>query len=205
MDQEKLKAEIKEIAEIAASVPEAFQARCFEILLQNLLGQSALPEAKSRRADADPGDEIREKPDQNADRGRGSLPVLPAQVKVFMQKTGVTADDIARVIMVEDGEAHFVREPVTQKIARGQIEWALLLALSNGITNNNLSVDPESVRSICQEKGFYDRTNFITNFKNAKNVVLFSGTMDSQGPAQKLTSEGQLELGRLVKALASAT
>ena len=38
MDFDRLKAEIKEIAEIAQSVPEQFRSRCFELLLANLLG-----------------------------------------------------------------------------------------------------------------------------------------------------------------------
>ena len=37
MDYGQLKDSIKEIAEIAASVPEQFRDKCFELLLTNLL------------------------------------------------------------------------------------------------------------------------------------------------------------------------
>jgi len=37
MDYAQLKDSIKEIAEIAASVPEQFRDKCFELLLTNLL------------------------------------------------------------------------------------------------------------------------------------------------------------------------
>lgn len=117
----------------------------------------------------------------------------------------MTAADLAQILIYEDNEVHFVQEPTTQKIARGQIEWALLLALKNGITTNNLSVDPESVRSICQEKGFYDKTNFSNYFKSPKNAALFQGPMEPQGQAQKLSPEGQKALGKLINELATTS
>lgn len=199
MDYDKLKLEIKAIAEIANEAPEPFRARAFELLLQHLLDSAGHQHKGGHHKKEEPT----QPPGEAAPRtGDGSQTLaLPAQVKVFLQKTGVTQDELKRVIMVEDGEVHFIREPTTQKIARGQIEWALLLALRNGILTNNLAVDPESVRSICQEKGFYDRPNFSTNFKAEKNAALFSGPMEAQGAPQKLSSEGQQELGRVIKAL----
>jgi len=92
----------------------------------------------------------------------------------------------------------------TNKIARGQIEWALLLALRSAITSNVFEVDPEAVRSMCQEKGFYDAADFIKNFKTPKNAAFFQGTIEPQGEAEKLTSEGQKELSNVVKALVAS-
>jgi hypothetical protein len=207
MKYEDLKQEIETIAEIADGVPEMFRVRCFELLLEHLLESSVSkktnnetppPAKKNNTAD----DEGGEKPKDSSDAS--SIPT-PSQVKVFMQKTGVTLDDLRQVVMYEDNEVHFLKEPTTQKIARGQIEWSLLLALKNGIATNNFSVDPEGVRSICQEKGFYDKANFIKNFKTPKNSSLFQGQLDAQGEAQKLSTEGQKELGTLVKEFAART
>jgi uncharacterized protein with HEPN domain len=189
-----LKAEISAIAEIANGIPEAFRDRCFAVLLQHLL-DSESKEAPPRK---EKQGEVKEKV------GELSIPT-PSQVKVFMQKTGTTTADLARVTMYEEGEVHFVQEPKTGKIARGQIEWALLIALRNAITSNSFSVDPEDVRSICQEKGFYDAANFIKNFKTPKNAALFQGQLEAQGESQKLTTDGQKELGKLIKELASAS
>ncbi len=106
-------------------------------------------------------------------------------------------------MIFEDGIVHLVREPAGTRIARGQIEWALLIALINGIENNTLAADPEKVRSVCQEKGFYDGTNFGKNFKSTNAAKLFQGVMEGQGTAQKLTPTGQDELAKLIKSLAA--
>jgi len=76
-------------------------------------------------------------------------------------------------------------------------------ALAGAQERNVISVDPEDVRSICQEKGFYDKANFIKNFKTPKNAALFQGQMDAQGGPQKLSTEGQKELAKLIKELAT--
>jgi len=204
MNYDDLKNEIKTIANIANEVPESFRNKCFELLLQHLLEASETHirgiESKlvDKKLDNDEQDEglAKAKPSD-------TMPT-PSQVKVFLQKTGVTAAEVHKILIYEDNEVHFVREPTTHIIARGQIEWALLLALRNCIIANNFSVDPESVRSICQEKGFYDQRNFSYNFKKAKNAALFQGPMEPQGQAQKLTSEGQKELGKLVKELGAS-
>jgi hypothetical protein len=193
LDYEKLKIEIKAIAEIANGVPQAFQERCFEVLLQHLLAGGGSP-----RDDPPPDEE-------NNGGGPGGSATIPqpSQVKVFLNKTKLSMDDLAKVVMWEDQQVHFLKEPTTNKIARGQIEWSLLLGLKSGIESNSFSVDPESVRSICQEKGFYDAANFSKNFKSAKNAALFQGEMDSQGESQRLSSDGQEALAKLIKSLSS--
>jgi hypothetical protein len=204
MKYEELKKEIKEIADIANSVPEAFQPQCFEILLRHLLGAASNESSRGGTATVLENKKHKDTPDGDASHRTGHhaspLPT-PSQIKVFMQKTGLTLDDLQRVVMFEDGEIHFLKEPTTHTIARGQIEWALLIALKNGFTENSLSVDPENTRSICQEKGFYDQANFLKNFKSPKAAALFQGPMEAQGEPQKLTNDGQKELSQLVKAL----
>ena len=203
MKYEDLKDEVRVIAEIADSVPTRFKERCFEILLERLLDTAMgekEPGHKMINPLTDPLAETDAGKMQQADAATGKIP-MPSQIKVLMQKTGISPADLGRIVMYEEG-LHFVQEPKTQKIARGQIEWALLLALKNGVEKNVLSVDPETVRSICQEKGFYDATNFQKNFKSAKTAAYFQGPMEKQGEAQKLTAEGMDELGKIIKDLA---
>ena len=192
MKYSELKEEINAIAEIANGVPEAFRAQCSAVLLEHLLDSEPKRKSQPKETSEDP-----KKPPSE------TLIPTPSQIKVFMQKTEMTMADLARIVMYEDGEVHFVQEPKTGKIARGQIEWALLLALKNGIANNVMSVDPEDVRSICQEKGFYDKANFIKNFKTPKNAALFQGPMEAQGGPQRLSTDGQVELSTLIKVLAT--
>jgi hypothetical protein len=187
MDYSKLKIELKEIAAIAAGVPDAFKKKCFEVLLNHLL-QECVPSPPPR----DPSGIKPPPPD--------TLPIS-TQLRVFMQRTGISEAEIKAVLMVADEEVHFVCEPSATKIVDGQIQWALLLALKNCILNNELSADPEDVRSVCQDKGFYDSSNFAGNFKKRKYATLFKGPMERQGDRQVLTPAGEGELAKLIKTL----
>lgn len=196
MDYQKLKEEIKEIAAIAAEVPEPFKQKCFELLLTNLIGGEPRAPEEKRKVD---------QPQLPADStGDGGTLPKPSQIRVFMTKTGVTEDLLKKVVMFEDSEIHFIREPSPSKVAQGQIEWALLLALKNAFEKNEFTVDPEAVRSVCQEKGFYDAANFAKNFKIPKNAELFRSALEPQGEAQPLSNDGHAALARVIKSLAGA-
>ncbi len=187
MDFERLKKEIKEIVSVAESVPEPLREKCFEILLNNLLGSAnAGGKPKGQEEDLTP----------SAD----DLPI-PTQLRVFMRRTKITQDDLKAILMICDDDVNFVRDPEPKSTVEGQKEWALLLALKNCILENSLSVDPEDVRSICQDKGFYDRANFATNFKNNKLAKLFKGVMERQGESRLLTKHGEDELAKIVRKL----
>lgn len=202
MKYEDLKEEIKVISEIADSVPQAFKERCFEVLLQNLLASSASTTTPAIPPATQPPAETNDvKPPATAN---GTIPT-PSQIKVLMQKTGLTQEDLSSVLIYEDQSILFVHEPKTTKVARGQVEWALLLALKSGIESNVLAADPEKIRSVCQEKGFYDKANFIKNFKGSTTAGYFTGAMEAQGEAQKLTAEGMKELAKVVKDLSAGS
>lgn len=194
MDYEHIKTEVAEIAKIAASVPEPFRDKCFELLLSRLLG-AAEPGSGEKFLDAT-------QHDSHDDDGKSPLPIQ-SQLRVFMNKTGVTRQELEAVVMFEEAEAHFIREPTPKNVAAGQIEWALLLALKSAVEHNKLETDPEDVRSICQDKGFYDKSNFSAIFKKATNAALFRQALEGQGEPQPLSTEGQAALAKLIKALAS--
>lgn len=201
MDYSRLKIELKEIAEIAAKVPEPFREKTYTVLLEHLVAELA-PLSRKSPPDQPPGqglDQVQPLAAETAAKIK-----LPSSVRVWMTKTGVTAEEIASVITVEDDEVHFIREPSAKGIAQGQIEWSLLLALKQGLTGNTLSVDPEAVRSISQEKGYYSSANFSKYFRTPKNAQLFKGVLEPQGEPRSLTSEGQIALGKLIKALAGS-
>lgn len=187
MDYANLKREIKEIADIAAGVPEPFGQKCFEILLSHLLK----PESGNGGENPPPPPP-------------GNIPI-PAQLRVFMQRTGVTEDQLKQLILYADGDVHFIKEPTAKKVSKGQMSWALLLALKNCILNNSMSVDSETIRSVCQEKGFYDKANFAAYLKKPNYKKLFKGSLEPQGDAQALTNEGQKELAALIQQLTSTT
>ena len=180
---------------MAAGVPDTFKEKCFEVLLNRLISEAPPPPPPN-----DPG-----AGEGGSGRGRQPAAALPVttQLRVFMQRSGISEEELKGVLMVADDDVHFIREPAHGKVATGQIEWALLLALKNCILKNDLSVDPEDVRSVCQEKGFYDAPNFAANFKKAKYAKLFKGAMERQGEAQALTGDGQTELAKVIRQLAA--
>lgn len=195
MDYEKLKVELKEIAEVAASVPEPFREKCFEILLQHLLlGSVSPPEAGASKVE-DPSST-----GESETLATTKIPVQ-AQLRVFMQRTGVTLQQLERLVLVDGTDVHFVHEPAHGTVAKGQMEWALLLALKQAIQANEFSTDPEDVRSICQEKGFYDKANFAAIFKRQPYATYFKQPLQPQGSRQTLSTEGQTALAELIKAL----
>jgi len=189
MDYSKVKDEIKEIVDIAECVPDRFKEKCFELLLSNFLSSISLgtPPEKITKDIVTPSTKIQ-------------IPIT-TQLRLFMKKTKITEDELKSILMFADGDVHFIKEPETTKVIDGQMQWAMLLALKNCILNNSLSVDPEDVRSICQEKGYYDSANFAAHFKRKKYAKLFKGPMKRQGDPQALTNEGYIELANVIRSL----
>jgi hypothetical protein len=74
--------------------------------------------------------------------------------------------------------------------------------LKSALLGGDMIVDPEGVRSICIEKGFYDKANFAANFKRVPNRPLFNGLLESQGEPRKLTAKGEKKLAEVLNALA---
>jgi len=197
MDFKELKASIKEIAEISSSVPEQFRDKCFETLLNALLaGEQPAPKKYD-------GTQELSKPDEKIKKHSGSSTVvMNSQLRLLLQKTGVTEEELNKVVLVDNEEVNFVHEPQSTGMREGQLEWSLLMALKSAILRNALEADPEEIRSKCIDAGFYDKANFATNFKSAKFTKLFKGTLTPQGEAVALAPEGQVALGDLIKRLA---
>lgn len=206
MNYDQLKLEVSEIVAISKDVPEEFRAKCFEMLLQHLLKAASPPERDKVASVEEKQQEKRSESDSSKDGTKDPKQKLslPGIVKAFMRRNDVSDDDLSSVIMIEEGEFHFIKEPTHKKLARGQNEWALLISLKNALTGNALVVDPEDVRSMVQDKGFYDQRNFATNFKSGKYASYYKGTMEPQGAAQGLTADGEAALATLVKTLASS-
>jgi len=198
MKYEDLKQEIQEIAAIAQSVPEALRERCFEILLNNVLARETPHRPIDERKDKE-----KEKRDEDPDKNKRDPSHLSprGEVKAFMRRRDVTQEQLESLVMIEDGEVHFIKEPSHREAKKGQNEWALLLALKNALLNNAFKADPEEVRSIAQEKGYYNAANFANYFKGDKYGTYFKEVLKSQGAAQPLAPEGEKALAELIKSL----
>lgn len=197
MNFDSLKKEIIEIAEISEKVPESFREKCFEILLTHLLQAET---TTSKDKDENSSDAVALEGARAAKTAVHTL-TFPAALKAFMRRNSVSQEEIEAIVMVGDGEFHFIKQPKHQNVSKGQNEWALLLALKNGILNGSLTVDAEAVRSMVQEQGFYDKANFAKNFKSPKYASLYKESLEAQGTAVALSSEGEDQLATLIKSL----
>ena len=184
---ERFQAELDDIVKVVEGLPERYRDKAFELLLSEALGHTRGKKELDRAA----------KTDGTPDRS--TLPTLPGKVRAFMQRFDFTEDDLKKLVLIEDGEVHFIREPAEAVKAVGQIRWALLLALKSAVLGQDFTVDPEDVRSVCIAKDMYDRGNFASTFKRYKD--LFTKLPEPQGDPVGLSGKGQTELGNVVKAL----
>lgn len=206
MNFEKLKTGILEIVALVQSVPQDFQQRAFEILLTALLTEvtERSPSENNDRKVGRTNIETDERKQKLGDDEEAPPVPMTTALRVLMQRAGIEEIHLRKLLFVADGQVHWLKEPTHGKLATGQAEWALLIALRSAILNNAATVDPEAVRSICQEKGYYDRANYATNFKTDKVKAYFKGAMVAQGDAQSLTPAGEKALADLVRELTGA-
>lgn len=185
-----LKDEIQQVVELVEGVPERYRDRLFDVLMKNLLEEQ--PWAEPR----DPGDAVA------VQRERAGVKIpIPAKVRALIQRNAIAEEDLRKLFLIEGDELHFIQEPMVSQNAVGQIQWSLLLALKNALLGSDLEVDAESVRSVCIEKGLYDKANFASTFKKAKNAAYFQKPLEPQGSAIKLSPAGEKRLAELVKSL----
>ena len=208
MNYQELKEEIKTIAEISDNVPEKFKEKCFEILMNHLLKEAngTTPAEKNEITQTNQNidnqknmiDNQNHNEEVKSDSPENTIP-LSAQLRVFMRKTNITIEEIQNIIHYENGNVYFIKEPKDSIVSKGQIKWALLLGLKNGIAAKDFLVDPEDLRSICQDKGYYDMKNFSRYLKNYSNY--FKNPLIPQGDSQPLSDDGINELAKLIKEL----
>jgi hypothetical protein len=195
---EELKSELQSIIELVETLPERYRERAFDLFVSQLLSGKE-PSLKTSEA---PGSGITDETPPRPPRREGSSVFIPpAKVRSFLIRANISEDQLRELVMVEDGEVHFIREPRNVRVSAGQIQWSLLLALQSALLGRDFLVDPEAVRSICQEKGFYDARNFSAYFKN--NSRLYQRTPQPQGEAVRLSPDGEEQLANLIRSLVS--
>lgn len=192
---ESLKSEIKSIVELVDTLPEKYRDRTFELLISHLLSDK--PSAKQDDGHSTAKESQRKNGEKATDL------TVSAKVRAFMRRHSLTEEQLSEVVMMDEGEVHFVREPKGEKNATAQIQWALLLALKTALLGGDLVVDPEAVRSVCIDKGFYDKANFATNFKTASNKAFFQKLLSPQGEPARLSQQGERQLAQILKDLAT--
>lgn len=192
-----IKARLSDIVEIAQSVPDQFQEKCFEVLLE------AAIQERSRAGGVVPG--LAPEADRKAAPPPPPAWRVPGRVDAFLRRHGLPEEDLRAAVLVADDEVHIVKEPSTGGNAARQLDWAVLLALRSALLGGAFESDAESVRSICEEKGCYDRGNFAGNFKREPGKTLFRDVLERRGESQKLAEPGEERLAKLIGQLAKAS
>jgi len=202
MDYTRIKHELKEIVEIVETIPEKYQERCFDILVESLLSSST-ESYDPMVLEPLPTSEAAPKAVTPRQAQENTTIPLSTPLKVFMRRHKISLKQLEDLLHVEtepDGKhkVHFIHEPDhTTPIAAGQIRWSLLLALKHTIeTGNDFVVDPEQVREMCKTKSFYDAGNFAGTFK--RNKELYKDIPKPSGPPQPLSDQGEAALAELI-------
>ena len=205
-----LKADVLEIAAIAAACPEALQEKCFELLLQYYLQRRQGPAAPSHEVAVDAEGESRERGQTESDAtptddaGQEDIALVDLHVKTrrFLQKYNLSIEDINQIFYKEGSSILPLYDDLrTTRMAETQIRIALLQALRNAIDTGEFEFSGEDVRSECQARKSYDAGNFTANFKN--NASLFEGfeKYDRSAPLIRLAEDGRKELAELMREL----
>ena len=129
--------ELNKIVKLAEHVPDKFQQKCFELLLQTAL-HGAIPEEKPTK------DKITGKSqDSPKNEEEGVKPKelkLSFDVKAFLTQFKLSEEKLRQIFFVEGDEIKGIYELQTTKKSEAQIQHSLLMALQNAIKSGQFSI-----------------------------------------------------------------
>jgi len=191
MNYSKLKKKIEEIANIAKSAPDEFKEKCFELLLDDYLERERrIPgseKAKDKRSDGTPSNE------------KGRKEEIHIKVKAFLRKFDLTPDQLKKLFWIEGDLIEPIYKLTTTGVSKSQIQISLLEALKEAIKSGKFEFNTENIRSLCNDKKCYDKSNFTKHFKNNKGLFK-SETFTKEEPVE-LSDEGAEKLAGVIKEL----
>jgi hypothetical protein len=206
MDFEQLKQQVKEIGEVAESVPEAFREKCFELLLQALLGEIDPPANRARRTIPE-----KEKVELAPEDGAGkadepqvdiTMSSLHTKAKKFLESNGLTISQVNDLFYREDDDILPLYEDLgTTQLADSQIRIALLQAFRHALETGDFVFNGEAVREEAKTRKAYDGSNFTANFNNSATFFDGFDKYNSKAADIKLSPAGKKRLAEVVATL----
>jgi hypothetical protein len=193
---ENVKKIVDGVIQLTDKLDEKYREKAFEILLKYLLerdGNELVYRAVKPTAELPMQDSTGEKPSIVE-------PVLPINVRAFLQQNSIPDETIFKLFLIERGQITEKYKITTTRKSEAQIQVALLTALENAISKqgNRFEFSVETIRTQCQNRGVYDKPNFKAHFKN--NSKLFKSLADEEHI--ELSPEGQTELADVILAVA---
>jgi hypothetical protein len=184
MNLEALKPLLSEIVALSESVPDKYREATYVTLLQHAL--ESHNESTGRTAAA------------VAESGQQDF-VANGAVRSFFSRTGLTEEELRGFVIQSDGAIHFVKEPTIVPKARATVEWAILLALANGLTRGEFSVTRREIRRKADEVGCYDSKNFTSTLRESEKY--FNGAFVDEDAKRFLAPAGEAQLAQIVRRL----
>jgi hypothetical protein len=213
---EKLVDKIKELAQIASALPEAFQQTCFELLLKHHLASDSsgrsippppnpnpTPNPPPPPEDANSTPDAMIQPPSTGTQADIANHDLHVKTRKFMEKYAVTLTELNNLFYKTGTEVLPLFDDLkTTRVSEAQIRVALLQTLRNALASGEFRTVVEEVRTECRDRKSYDQGNFAANFKNNQSPFDFdSYTKDTV--ELRLSESGKKELSQLVKEMQS--
>jgi hypothetical protein len=185
MDED-LESLAKEAARIAQTLPEQFQEKCFEVLLNSFVAKKA------------PVDKAPPEQETKKTGGKPREFVVPLSVRAFLQQYSVSEESLPKIFLMHGTDVAPAYKLQTTKKATAQVQIAVLTALENALKGGKFEFSVEEVRKRCDEHGAYDAANFAATFKKRKD--LFKDQADEEHV--ELSSDGKAELAETITEMA---
>lgn len=205
-----LRDKVKELAEIAALVPENLQTTCFEVLLRDYLAsvsdRGAPPAKQKAVAEGTPpaaGTEASEKSFEEAAKPQADVTLADLHVKArkFLEKYGVSIGEVNNLFYKEGTTIKPLYENLkTTRMSEAQIRVTLLQALRSVLADGEFTAQVDNVRAECRDRKALDAANFAANYKNNSSLFDFD-KYDKDTKGLRLSEDGRKELAQLVKEL----
>ena len=173
---DELESKIKAFVEIAEKLPERYREKCFEVMLTNYL--STLMTAKRPEIVVTPPSPPTTKP------------IIPIDVKAFLQQYNVPEESIQKLFLMEGQETRPIYSLKTAKKSDAQMQVASLIAFEHALKGGKFEFSMEEVRQKCKELKVYDTAHFTRHFKN--NTKLFKDLTDEEHIELSPDGKGQL-------------
>lgn len=167
MNFEKLEQDVSKIVKISEKIPEKYQAKCFEILLNQLVSGYQEPS------------QIPKLPSPPVKKQTFDFQI-PIEVRAFLRQFSIDEGKIFELFLITGKDEIVPTFKIrTTVISKAQIQIALMVALENTLKQTErFQFSIEEVRQRCQDNKVYDRKNFQNHFNN--NKKLFKDLSDKE-------------------------
>jgi len=180
--------QLKEILELVETVPEKFQVKFFEIILNSTLNKS--PQVSDSET-------IPVKKVDDKQPIKKTKFVLPIDVKAFLGQYDISEELIWKCFFIENEEIRSIYKLKTTKKKDVQKQHTLMMCLENAIINGQFEVNIEALRENLKELKDYDSVNFSTNIKSFAKLFKEVNKVKNLS----LSPDGKSELADLLEIL----